>query len=196
MRIALATDSTGSDSLATRHAVALATRANVPLLTIHVEPGDDVADDLIERLRQARPTLVVLGTHARHGLDAIIHGSVAEAVARNVDVPILIVPNHADAFVAADGSLALRRIVIPTRNELDERRAKGAATLLLELLGLHVAIEVSAAPLRDVLASAAHDGSLIVMTTHGHDSVRDVVRGSHTEQVIRDAACPVLCVPA
>lgn len=196
MRIALATDSTGSDTLAARHAAALAARAGMPLLTIHVEPGDDVADDLIERLRQARPTIVVLGTHARHGVDAVIHGSVAEAVARNLDVPTLIVPNHAHAFVAADGSLALRRIVIPTRNELDERRAKGAANVLLELLGLDVSIEVSAAPLRDLISSATTEGSLIVMATHGHDSVRDVVRGSNTEHVIRDAACPVLCVPA
>lgn len=38
--------------------------------------------------------------------------------------------------------------------------------------------------------------SLIVMQTGGHDSVGDVLLGSHTEHVIRDAECPVLSVPS
>jgi nucleotide-binding universal stress UspA family protein len=33
---------------------------------------------------------------------------------------------------------------------------------------------------------------LIVMSTHGHDSLADAVIGSHTERVIRQAPCPVL----
>jgi nucleotide-binding universal stress UspA family protein len=33
------------------------------------------------------------------------------------------------------------------------------------------------------------------MATRGHDGLADVLRGSHTEQVVRAAACPVLSVP-
>ncbi len=33
------------------------------------------------------------------------------------------------------------------------------------------------------------------MVTRGHDGLADVLRGSHTEQVLRDAGCPVLSVP-
>lgn len=37
---------------------------------------------------------------------------------------------------------------------------------------------------------------LIVMPTQGHDSIGDVLLGSHTEHAIRDAECPVLSVPS
>jgi nucleotide-binding universal stress UspA family protein len=37
--------------------------------------------------------------------------------------------------------------------------------------------------------------SVIVMPTRGHDSVGDVLVGSHTEHVIRNCNRPVLVVP-
>jgi len=35
---------------------------------------------------------------------------------------------------------------------------------------------------------------IIVMSTHGHDSIADQVVGSHTERVIHRSPCPVLVV--
>lgn len=43
-------------------------------------------------------------------------------------------------------------------------------------------------------AKGAH-ADLIVMATRGHDSLRDVLLGSHSERVLRRASCPVLLVP-
>ncbi len=40
-----------------------------------------------------------------------------------------------------------------------------------------------------------HGADLVVMPTRGHDSVGDVLRGSHTEKVVRSAPCPVLSIP-
>ena len=37
---------------------------------------------------------------------------------------------------------------------------------------------------------------LIIMTTAGREGVLDVLRGSVTEQVLRQASCPLLAVPA
>ena len=37
---------------------------------------------------------------------------------------------------------------------------------------------------------------LIVMATQGHQGFLDVLRGSTTEQILREAPCPVLAVPA
>jgi nucleotide-binding universal stress UspA family protein len=33
---------------------------------------------------------------------------------------------------------------------------------------------------------------LIVITTHGHDSLSDRITGSHADHIIRQAPCPVL----
>lgn len=65
----------------------------------------------------------------------------------------------------------------------------------LERLG--VAIQRIEGTLEDAIVAAtrARDACLIVMVTRGHDAVGDVLRGSHTERVIRDARCPVLSVP-
>jgi nucleotide-binding universal stress UspA family protein len=46
-----------------------------------------------------------------------------------------------------------------------------------------------------IITSAKQEhADLIVMSTHGRDSLRDKVIGSHTERVIRQAPCPVLVV--
>ena len=51
------------------------------------------------------------------------------------------------------------------------------------------------APLEAALAKEAEGVSLVVMATRGHDSVGDVIAGSHTERVLRSSRCPVLSVP-
>jgi nucleotide-binding universal stress UspA family protein len=45
-----------------------------------------------------------------------------------------------------------------------------------------------------VQAGRRCEASLIVMPTHGHDGIGDVLGGSHTERVIREADRPVLAV--
>lgn len=193
MRIALATDATGSDSSAVRHAVAIAAYAGNTLVTIHVEPGDDVADELIERLREAAPDLVVLGTHARHGLAAVFQGSIAEQIVRNLDVPALIIPDEGRGFISDTGQLQIHHILIPARDPSTARVARDAARGLLASLGKTAPIEVTDVPLAAVIARAP-EVSLIVMASHGHDGVKDVLLGSPAERVLRDANCPVLCV--
>ena len=39
------------------------------------------------------------------------------------------------------------------------------------------------------------DVDLIVMTTAGHNSLRDMMCGSVTERVLRGARCPLLALP-
>lgn len=45
-------------------------------------------------------------------------------------------------------------------------------------------------------AGADFDVDLIVMTTEGHTSLFDLLRGSTTERVVRGARCPLLAIPA
>ena len=163
---------------------------------------DDVADTVIDAMRELRPDLVVLGTHARHGLAAFVRGSISESIARNVDAPVLVVPNHARGFVdPATGAIDLQRIVIAAGDDAAARRGREAAHQLLELSRCTGAtlelVHATHGSVEDAIldAARAHDACVIVMPTRGHDGVGDVVLGSHTERVIREAACPVLAVP-
>lgn len=181
---------------------------------------DDVADTVIDAIRRLEPQLVVTGTHARHGLAALLNGSVGETIARNVNAPTLIVHNERRGFIdPATGAIELRRVLVPAGSADEARHGIAAARRFLQLAGVSgAAIEVIHATttdhdldlsmldvpvtqtrgrLEDVVVDAAHDraASLIVMISRGHDGVLDVLRGSHTEHVIRAAGCPVLSVP-
>jgi nucleotide-binding universal stress UspA family protein len=53
-------------------------------------------------------------------------------------------------------------------------------------------VDTGAAWDRIVHTAEAESADLIVMATHGHDSLSDRIAGSHTERVLRHAPCPVL----
>lgn len=177
---------------------------------------DEVVDTVVDALHTLHPDLVVVGTHGRRGLAALFKDSVGEAIARNVSVPVLVVPDASRGFVdAATGTIDLTRIVVPAGTVAEAQRGIAAARALARLGGVRAEIEVvhvghepmpgiegvtvahAHGKLEDaILATArAHRACVIVMPTHGHDGVGDVLIGSHTERVIREAACPVLAVP-
>ena len=52
----------------------------------------------------------------------------------------------------------------------------------------------SAFDLIGATASTQH-ADLIVLSTHGHDSLGDRILGSHAERLVRQSTCPVLVVP-
>lgn len=225
MTIVLATDSTGANAAAVRHAVALANGAADRLVSLHiglpsplletevanlasharrpldhvvqvVDEDDDVGELLIAAIRALRPTLVVVGTGARHGVAAVVRPSIAELLVRSLEVPVLVVPNHVAGFIGPDGVAAVRRVVIPSRKPVDARRAQGAACFVIGLLGdAQAELIETAAPLADVLDGIGRDADMISMCTHGHDGLADVLLGSATDRTIRAAMCPVLCVP-
>lgn len=184
---------------------------------------DDVTDTLLDALRRVSPELVVTATHGRSGVARILSESVAQSVARNVNVPTLIVPLGGDGFVdPASGAIRLGRVLVPVGNADDAERGLRAAIWLLELAAvrdaeivlLHVddgtpmpavtvpegvatRLRLAQGALEDAIADAAKSerACVIVMATHGHDSMTDVLFGSHTERVLATAGCPILSVP-
>ena len=53
--------------------------------------GDDISDAIVADAASWKADVIVIGTHARRGLARQLLGSVAEAVARNAAVPVLLV---------------------------------------------------------------------------------------------------------
>lgn len=125
-----------------------------------------------------------------------------------------------------DGDLKLNSIIVPIDRQPDCTAALEFARRAAEVIGdeeqkvpitlLHVGESRPSVPalqegpkwtwrtenrqgeiVAEILAAAdRHVADLIVMATAGHDSVLDVLRGSVTEQVLRQAPCPLLAVPA
>jgi len=92
---------------------------------------DDVTDTVLDALRRVGPALVVAGTHGRSGLAQLALGSVAEAIARNVKVPTLLVPLAGPGFAdARTGAIDLRTIVVPAGDrEATEAAVRAGARL-------------------------------------------------------------------
>lgn len=187
---------------------------------------EDPVDTMLDYLRDHRPDLLVVGTQRATGLTRVMHGSVAESLARNVDVPTLFVPIGFDGFVATEsGAIELGCVLIPAADAALARRGAEVLDGLFEraenlgevdVVFLHVGggppLSVDGLPERPgvswrvveregalvdavVGCIAEHRVGLVVMPTRGHDSVRDVVLGSHTERVMHAAPCPLLSVP-
>ena len=168
--------------------------------------------------------LLVLATEGRAGLPGWLQPSLAESVARESRLMTLFVPGDGRGFVnPADGSIHLSRVLIPVAHEPSARSALLYATRIarfaakpVELVLLHVGAdpfpplekptdpqfrfreERRSGNVIDEIERAARelDADLIAMTTDGRDGFLGVLgRGSHTEQVVRAAPCPVLAVP-
>jgi nucleotide-binding universal stress UspA family protein len=181
---------------------------------------------VLDYLHKHDTDLVVLATEGRGGLPRWFRPSTAEAIARSARTRALFIPRAARGFVSPeDGSLSIRRILVPVDRHPDPAAAISNTTMLsalsatkpVEAVALHIGSaatspgvdfpgsescawsEVSGSgDVVRVIVREAGDRSadLIVMTTEGHAGVFDALRGSVTEQVLRAAPCPVLAVPA
>jgi len=185
---------------------------------------DDPVDTVLDALRKVAPDLVVCATHQRSGVLRIFADSRAESLAENLSVPTLLFPIGAPGFVSSsDGTVTLKRIVIPIGDVESARAAVAKAAWIGDLLGadeldlelLHVGegraprVDVplhagwtwrftqDEGALDDVVDqhSGAEGGCLIVMATRGRDSLEDALLGSHTERVLRRTHAPLLMVP-
>jgi nucleotide-binding universal stress UspA family protein len=85
----------------------------------------------------------------------------------------------------------LRQLCVPTEAALWK-------FLQSDFKGIAVRAEVRSGLVWDRIVDAARieRADLIVMSTHGHDSLGDSIVGSNTERVVRHAPCPVLIVGA
>ena len=187
--------------------------------------GKEPVRPILDHLDEFPADLVVLATHRRHGLDRWLHKEIAQKIARSRSVLTLFVPHGCEGFVSpSTGAVTLEKILVPVDWIPTPQVAVGAAYELarslksdrVEVTLLHVAEDEHDMPAIDLPArdgflwhertvagdvveailAAAADADLIVMATQGHDGVLDALRGSTTERVLQQAACPVLAVPA
>jgi nucleotide-binding universal stress UspA family protein len=186
----------------------------------------DPVETMLRHFRRFPPDMIVLATHQREGLDRWLHKAVAEPLARRSGAMTLFVPRKGRGFVSLDdGSVALKKILVPIDRDPDPQTALEKALLLARGLGcsmgefrlVHVGPRGTAPVLDPPLgrgwsydlvlrqgdvvdeilkAEANWRPDLMVLATQGHLDFLDALRGSTTERVLRGAHCPVLAVPA
>lgn len=181
---------------------------------------------LLHHLAAHPADLLVMATHQYDGFDRWHHQTVAEPVARGSHTPTLFVPTHVEGFVVAEtGEPKLRRVLIPVSEQPSPQTAIDVTAQLALALGCEkltsILIHVGSGAIPHSLDYPMHEGfawktmighgnivdmilgmgadfdvDLIVMTTEGHHSLLDMIRGSTMERVLRGARCPLLAIPA
>lgn len=182
-------------------------------------------EGLLRHLVAHPADLLVMSTNQYDGLARWSQTRVAEPVARESHTPTLFVPAHVEGFVVKDsGQPKLRRVLVPVSANSQPQQAINAAVQLATALGcanltgivMHIgedetlqSIHYPSQPgwlwhtmtcrgnIVDVILAMGKDFDvdLIVMTTSGHNSIFDRLRGSVTERVLRGARCPLLALP-
>jgi nucleotide-binding universal stress UspA family protein len=76
-------------------------RANSIRVTTHVRRGEP-AQEILACVRDSKADLIIMTTHGRTGFSRLLFGSVAEAVLRHADVPVLLM-RQTQAEIAARG---------------------------------------------------------------------------------------------
>lgn len=189
-----------------------------------VKAGGDPVDACLAYLADHPADLIVLAVGQHEGRMRWLHKHVGRPIARSAGRATLFVPHGADGFVSRwDGSVSLRRILVPVaRKPRPERALEAVARIIhslrlppgtVTLLHAGPAAEAPDAMVPegtgwtwhrraedgeavDVILKAARSGAdLIVMTTDGPDGFLDGLRGTTSERVLRAAHCPVLCLP-
>ena len=186
--------------------------------------GDDPSGAILAYLDRNPAGLIVLATHQLGGQP--FFQSIAEPIARGAGVMTLFIPPNTRGFVRGeDGTLSLRRILIPIDHHPNPQTAIQAITGLVKafecekmaftLLHVgseeevpfiytprragwtwHVSIRTGDVVSQIIQCEKEEDIDLIVMVTEGHQGFLDALRGDTTERVLRNARCPVLSIPA
>ena len=92
------------------------------------------------------------------------------------------------------GPMAVRQTVArDLKGEHEKLEALKAACGLSDVLALHIQGPAIEKILHEATAQSA---DLIVMGSHGHGALYELLVGSVTAGVLKDAQCPVLVVPA
>jgi nucleotide-binding universal stress UspA family protein len=98
------------------------------ILACSTEP----VETMLRHFDKLPPDLIVLATHQRAGIERWLHKAVAEPLARRSRAMTLFVPRKGRGFVSLkDGSLALKKILIPMDHDPDPQAALDKALLLV-----------------------------------------------------------------
>jgi nucleotide-binding universal stress UspA family protein len=129
--------------------------------------------------------------------DRVVDQACAMAKALGSKLVLLHISEPDPDFVGFEpGPLVVRTAVArdfkAEHQRLDELKAKAGSS------GLEVAAIHLQGPLVEKILNHAteHGADMIVMGSHGHGSFYELLVGSVTSGVLRDARCPVLVVPA
>ncbi|BBM88110.1 universal stress protein [Candidatus Uabimicrobium amorphum] len=187
-------------------------------------PSSDPFSWIMDYLKTHHPDLIVLLTHQKKGITRWIKKSISEPIARKSKAMTLFIPDETTGFVSVEnGYSRLKHILVPVTSDPSPQIAMKVASKFAEKVAKENQVRFTLLFVGDLddkpviplpnrnweiiikngnvvekilQVAKFKQTDLITMTTKGHDGFLDALRGSTTEQVIREALVPVLAIPA
>ena len=183
-----------------------------------ISKEQDAVKACVDHLARHPAQLVVLSTGQHQGRMRWLELSVSEEIVRATRALTLFLPHGAVGWVdAATGRMNPPQAMITTRNGKDAREPwrslldlyavfpQAPPTPLLLHVGqgspapstapLSAELLEATGPVVGTIARYADKVDLLVMGTEGPHGIFDALRGTTTEQVLRQLHCPLLAVP-
>lgn len=137
---------------------------------------------------------VDLSDHAYKALDYAI------SLAKDVQSKKLVVYHHNPPIYAGDIPVLytddLERIHLEIKEHLEKELKKRLAKMEMHAIETEVRVSQETGPVSSIIHHAkATQSDLIVMGSHGHTGLHDLVFGSVTAGVVEDSPIPVLAIP-
>lgn len=147
--------------------------------THHIPPFDAISD----KIANAQPDLVVVGTHGRRGFKHLVLGSVAERLLRSVKVNVLTLNVNAPPV---SGDLGVARILVPVDFSDSSSHALEAAFSLLADDGVIQLLHVVHAPAHpSFYPNPLADGQDAVLSSHARTHLDNWIGERRAEPTIR-----------
>ena len=172
--------------------------ADLMVLATHRRHGIErwLHREVAQKVARARSLRTLFFPHGSAGFVSPSKGTVS---LNNILVPLDWIPSPqtaVDATVGLAGTLGCQHSQITLLHVSSDASEMPAVDLPSRQGWQWHQRRTSGNVVESILAEAGRiKADLIVMATQGHDGFLDALRGSTTERVLSDAACPVLAVP-
>lgn len=198
----------------------VAAKAGIIVRKAEIDHDRGPAAGIFKYLAEQPANLIVTAPHDQDMFSRWISGSVAEEIAQRTHRLCLFVSERMRPFVEAQtGLLKLVTVLVPIDHSPSPDRViehlKGVfasfglspdfallhvgdrAPLLFDDMEQEIPVARATGQVVQAILEQAEieRADLIAMPTAGHDGLLDMLRGSTTERVMRQARCPVLAVP-
>lgn len=173
----------------------------------------DVVDELKDICKKVNPLLIVVGKHGASGVQQILFGSTSLSIIRNINHPVIVVPDRARDFQIQNAALAIDADV---DNTFVQRIKSLVRDLKIHLHLVHVRPEKSAYLQPSNLVSELNSRcsnvydhefvhgiesyikenkiDLLIILPHKHNIVERLFVKTHTKELLRKISIPIMCI--
>ena len=201
--------------------VDVAVKAGIIVRKAEINHAKGPAAGIFKYLVEQPANLIVTAPHDQAILGRWVSGSVSEEIALRTHRPSLFMGERMKSFVDKQtGSISLSTVLVPIDHRPSPDRViehlkrffatfglspdymllhvGDQAPVLLDDMEQEIPVTRAVGPVAQAILEHAdvNGADLIAMPTAGHDGFLDMLRGSTTERVMRQAHCPLLAIPS